>query len=319
MAATQANDKVATRVPEGAPDFSIVIVNFNGETLLRDCLRSLRETRGLLGLEVILVDNASRDTSVATARTEWPGVVLLQQSRNVGYVPANNVGLRRATGRYAMFLNNDTVLHPGCLQELLSFLDGHPEVGAASVQILNPDGSDQGTARRFPSVLNGVFGRRSVLTRLFPNNRWSRRYMLGRHQTGTDPFEVEILSSACMVVRTALANQLGGMDEAFTLYWVDAELCSRVRRLGYKVYCVPRARLTHFEGQGGSTKTWRQRFRATIAFHRDAYFAYVKVHRLLSWNARALMAAALLSGRAAMVMLLLVIRPWRATTSGGKN
>src|SRR5262249_5130595 len=159
-------------------------------------------------------------------------VQLLPQVRNLGYVPANNVGLRESTGRYVMFLNNDTELLPGCLSNLACFLDERPDVGAASPQILNPDGTDQGCARRFPSPLNGLSGGRSVLTRLFPNNRWSTRFMVGRHHQGDEPFEVEILSAACLVVRTDVALSLGGMDEDFQLYWVCAEMCARVRAAG---------------------------------------------------------------------------------------
>jgi N-acetylglucosaminyl-diphospho-decaprenol L-rhamnosyltransferase len=301
------------------PDLSIIIVNMNSSSFLGPCLASIRETKGSLDVEVILIDNGSTDDSVEVTKREWPSVVLLEQGKNIGYVPANNVGLRVATGRIAMLLNNDTLVQEGCLQHIVEFADRTEDAGIISPAIFNPDGSDQGTARRFPTLANGLFGRRSILTRLFPRNRWTRRYMVGRHQAGDMPFEVEIISSACLVAPTSLLKQVGGMDEAFRLYWVDAELCSRIRSMGYKVYSIPRAKLIHFEGLGGSTKTFRQKCRSTIAFHRDAYLAYTKVHHLGPFHPGTWMVAAILTTRASLLMLLQLLRPWKPVSSGGRN
>ena len=152
------------------PDFSIVIVNINAAKLLRACLDSIEATRADITVQTIVVDNGSTDASLSMLQSEYPNVVSLPQGRNIGYVPANNIGMRSATGRYMMYLNHDTELRPGCLQALAAFLDANPRVGAISGKIMNPDGSDQGVARRFPSLMNGLFGRRSVLTKWFPNN-----------------------------------------------------------------------------------------------------------------------------------------------------
>lgn len=301
------------------PDLSIVIVNYNGAYWLGRLLPTMRKATRRTRTELILVDNMSSDDSVNIARRLFPDLIVLRQVRNLGYVAANNEGLSHATGRYVMFLNSDTQLDSECLTQLVAFLDRHPQVGAAGPDILNPDGSDQGTARRFPTVVNAIFGRRSLLARCFPNNPWSRRQMIGRHRANDEPFDVEILSSACLVVRRALALELGGMDEDFQLYWVDAELCSRIRDTGYRVCCVPRAKLVHYEGEGGSTRTLRQRFRTTVGFHQDAYYAYVKVKHLRGIHPLSLFAAAALSVRASCLMLVQLARPGRATSSGGRN
>ena len=301
------------------PDFSIVIVNWNGVDFLRACLRSILADSAGLSVETIVVDNGSIDGSVEEASRIHPGVVVLPQGRNLGYVPANNIGLTAATGRFTMFLNNDAELRPGCLSTLRDFLDVHADVGAAGGQILNPDGTDQGCARRFPTFMNGIFGRRSVLTRLWPNNPWAWRYMLGRHHLSDEPFEVDLLSVACLVMRTDLCKELGGMDESFTLYWVESELLGRLRRMGYKIYCVPRAKIIHHEGKGGSTKTFRQRCRMTFAFNRDAYLAYTKYHQLSRWSLKRVFAALALSTRAGLLMGLQLLRPTRPTSSGGRN
>lgn len=301
------------------PDFSIVIVNLNAAAFLSECLESIEATRADVTCQVILVDNGSKDNSLQVARERMPDICILPQASNVGYVPANNIGLRSATGRYVMFLNNDTRLLPGCLSELRSFLDSSPGAGVVSPQILNEDGTDQGCARSFPSVMNGLFGRRSLLTRVFPRNRWSRRYMVCRNQTGEEPFEVQILSAACLVAPRGLTEQLRGFDEVFRLYWVCAEFCHRVRETGRTAWCVPRARIIHYEGKGGSTKTFRQRCRMTVAFNRDAYLAYIKVYGLGPAHPRRLFAGLALTGRTVALLVLQMLRPAAPTSSGGRN
>jgi hypothetical protein len=298
------------------PDVSVVLVNWNARDMLRACLLSLRKQEGRLRQEWIVVDNGSTDGSAAMLRTEWPEVLLIQPGRNIGYVRANNEGLRHARGRYVFFLNNDTVLDPHALRELVSFLDDRPRAGACSGLILNPDGTDQGCARRLPTVASGLFGRRSPLTRLWPNNPWSRRFMAGWQHEGNDPFEVEILSSAAILMPLPLALELNGMDEEFRLYWVDAELCTRIRRRGFQIWCVPRARITHFEGQGGSTRTFRSRMRSCVAFHRDAYLAFTKIHRWPWWHPGSLLAAGALAARAACLLAVQTLVPRRSTSSG---
>jgi GT2 family glycosyltransferase len=234
-------------------------------------------------------------------------------------VPANNIGLRVAAAPYTMFLNNDTLIYPGALAHLVDWLNAQETAGAVSGQILNADGTDQGTARRFPSMANAIFGRRSLVTRLWPNNPLSRRYMVGRHRLGSEPFEVDILSSACMVVRTAPALAMGGMDEDFQLYWVDAEMCSRFQKRGYRIWCVPDAKIMHYEGQGGSTRTFRQRCRSLVAFHLDAWYAFTKVNSFSLMHPAAWISAALLGTRCGLLAILQLLRPGHSFSSGGKN
>ncbi len=297
------------------PDISIILVNYNAAEMLHACLESIRTTKGDLRVQTILVDNNSKDESLEVAWRECPDIVLLAQKANLGYVKANNVALPYATGEKLLLLNNDTVLLPDCLQLLSEYMDRHPEAGAISPQILNPDGTDQGVARSFPSLMSAMFGRRSALSRWFPGNRWTRRYLIGLHQTGDEPFACEFLSTACLMMRTADAMSIGGLDEEFRHYWVDAELCRRVIELGRTVVCVPRGKLLHFEGQGGSNKSWRRRVNSTLTFHRDAYLAYIKLHRLSGWHPRAWMVAALLAARAALLVATQIVRPGKSTTS----
>ncbi len=297
------------------PDVSIILVNYNAAEMLRACLESIRSTRGSLRVQTILVDNNSKDDSLEVARRECPDIILLEQKTNLGYVKANNVALPYATAEKLLLLNNDTVLLPGCLQVLVDYMDRHPEAGAVSPQILNPDGTDQGVARSYPSFMSALFGRRSALSRWFPENRWTRRYLIGLHHPNDEPFQCEFLSTACLMMKTADARSIGGLDEEFRHYWVDAELCRRVLELKRTVVCVPQGKLLHFEGQGGSNKSWRRRINSTLTFHRDAYLAYTKLHGLRGWHPRAWLAATLLAVRAGLLMAMQMVRPGKSTTS----
>jgi GT2 family glycosyltransferase len=301
------------------PTITILIVNWNAAAYLRDCLRSIRDTIGDISAELLLVDANSTDDSVAVTRELWPAMRLITVPESLGYVKANNVGLKAARGKYTMYLNSDTIVQPGTFQALMEFLNAHPEVAAASGAILNPDGSDQGVIRLFPSIMNGIFGRRSILSRVFPNNPWYRRYMQSRRTDGLEPFDTEMISAASMVVRTELTQEMGGFDERFRFYWVDGELCTRFIQRGYRVCCVPRARVIHYEGKGGSTSTFKKRLQMNVAFNHGAYLAYVSYHQLGPLDPRRLAVKSILMARMAALALLQFLRPGKATSSGGTN
>lgn len=301
------------------PALTILIVNWNAASYLNDCLRSVLATIGDVSAELIVVDANSTDNSPAIVKSLWPSAKVITVDEDVGYVRGNNLGLKQARGRYTMFLNSDTVIHPGAFHELIRFLDEHPEVGAVSGAILNPDGSDQGVVRRFPTFMNGIFGRRSLVSRVFPNNRWYRRYMQSRQEQGAEPFRTEILSACSMVVRTSLVRAMGGMDERFRFYWVDAELCGRIARRGFQIFCVPRARIMHHEGKGGSTSTFAKRLKMNVAFHRGAYLAYVEFRQLREYDPRRLFAKFILTARMILLLGAQFLRPSKATSSGGRN
>jgi GT2 family glycosyltransferase len=313
------NQARVSGMTERAPANTILIVNWNSASYLNACLRSILGSLGGLSAELVLVDGSSTDNSVAVVTELWPSAKVIRVPELLGYVRGNNVGLKQARGRYTMLLNSDTVIYPGAFEHLVGFMDQHPEVGAASGRILNADGSDQGVIRRFPSIMNGIFGRRSWLSRLFPNNRWYRQYMQSRREHSLEPFPTEILSACSMVVRTALVRELGGMDERFRFYWVDAELCCRLARHGHKVFCVPRALVMHDEGKGGSTSSFAKRLKMNLAFNHDAYLAYTEYHQLGKWDARRLLAKLMLTTRMLLLIGAQLLHPSRATSSGGAN
>lgn len=291
-------------------DLSILIVNFNTRDLLSACLRSVAATVRRHTWEVIVADNASADGSVAMLRRDWPEVKVIETGANLGFARANNKALAVAQGRYLLLLNSDTEVLPDALDELVGFMDAHPAAGVAAPHLLNSDLTDQGTARAFPSPLAVLFGRKSLLTRLFPDNPWSQRYLVGRQHRGNEPFRVDWVSGACLMVRREAVERAGPLDEQFFMYWEDADWCRRIGNAGYAVYCVPSARVVHHEGQSSKG---RSAF-LVVVFHRSVYHYFTKHHAPQRLHPLRLLAAAGLTGRA--LSIIAADRVTRALASG---
>jgi GT2 family glycosyltransferase len=133
------------------PDLSILIINWNTHDLLANCLEAIQQNQEGLDVEVIVVDNASTDGSQEMVQNRFPDVKLLENQENLGFARANNQGLRKSFGRYIMLLNSDTLLQPGALLAMVSFMDLHLNVGIVGAELLNGDGSLQPSWAKFPS------------------------------------------------------------------------------------------------------------------------------------------------------------------------
>ena len=285
-------------------DLSVLIVTFNSRPFVGQCIDAVESTVREHTFEIIVVDNDSSDGTAELVRRRSPGIAVIEMGRNAGFSAANNCAFQASSGKYVVLLNGDAVALPGSLDTLVRFLDEHPAAGVAAPRLENPDGSDQGTARAFPTPAAALFGRRSPLTRAFPRNRYSRRYLSGRDREGGRPFEVDWVSGACLVIRRAVSNDIGGLDERFFMYWEDADLCRRVKESGRAVWCVPGARVVHAEGS--SRRGWPAP--QIRHFHRSAYRYYAKHH--LGGRRRVLrpIAASVLAGRAAVVITREAVR-----------
>ncbi len=239
---------VEPRADGGLPDLSVIVVTFNSRRHIGACLEALPSALTRHRFEVLVVDNASSDGTPDVVRSTFPDVLLIETGANLGFTRANNRGIAHARGRNVLVLNPDTVADPGSLERLVDLLDADETVGIAAPQLLNLDRSDQGTARAFPTPAAALLGRRSPLTRLWPNNRWSRRYLVGRQQSDREAFPVDWVSGACLMMRHDLARRTNGFDESFFMYWEDADWCRRIKDRGYQVVCEPRAKVVHDEG-----------------------------------------------------------------------
>jgi GT2 family glycosyltransferase len=298
------------------PDLSVLIVSYNTCDLLARCLASLPKACAEHTYEVIVADNASADGSVGMLRRDWPGVAVVEMGSNTGFARATNRAMAQAQGHHMLLLNSDTEALPGSLDVLIAFLEATPSTGVVAPQLLNADLTDQGTARAFPTAASALFGRKALLTRVFPQNRWAQRYMIGWQRRGTAPFRVDWVSGACLMMPRAVVERVGLLDEGFFMYWEDADWCRRILRAGLSVYCVPEARVVHHEGQservfGGEAPRRKpgRPPRLVWIFHQSAYRYFVKHHAPQAWNPLRPIAAAALAGRAALIIATNELRP----------
>ena len=273
---------------------AVIIVSYNTRELLAACLESLARELGepgqsllptpySLAASVLVVDNVSGDGSAAMVAQRFPWVHLLTPGVNLGFAAGNNLALRalgfkpradeaprsaavfdattvQATPDgppdYALLLNPDTVVQPGALSTLVQFLQTHPRAGIAGARLSYPDGQFQHSAFRFPGLAQtalDLFPPRGRLARVMEtrlNGRYPRALYLGQ-----TPFEVETLLGACLLVRREAIEAAGLLDEGFFMYAEELDWCRRIWRAGWRLYCVPTARITHCEAQ--STRQFR--------------------------------------------------------------
>ena len=235
----------------------IVIVSYKSAALTVDCLRSVaaeRETSPLR-LRCVVIDNASGDAPVvaeAIADNGWQGWArVVVAPRNGGFAYGNNLGLKELErdGRvdFVHLLNPDTVLRAGAVDALIDFLGAHPKAGIAGGIFENGDGSEWAIAFRFPTLLSEIEQgvKLGFVSRLLARSRVSMRM-------GSTSAQVDWVAGASMMIRREVFSRIGGLDEAFFLYFEETEFCHRAKAAGFEVWYVPASRVVHIAGQ--STK-----------------------------------------------------------------
>jgi GT2 family glycosyltransferase/lipopolysaccharide/colanic/teichoic acid biosynthesis glycosyltransferase len=232
-------------------DLSVIIVNYNVRQFLESALASIaRAMEGVQG-EVFVVDNASDDGSAEMVRTKFPDVRLIQNAENLGFASANNLALRRATGKFLLLINPDTIVQEDTLHVMLRFFTENPDVGLAGCKILNPGGTFQLACRRsFPTPWV-AFTKIVGLSALFPSSRLFGRYNL-TYLSPDETYEVDAVSGSFMMMRREAYERVGDLDESFFMYGEDLDWCYRVGEAGFKVYYVHSTKVVHFKGE--STK-----------------------------------------------------------------
>jgi GT2 family glycosyltransferase len=234
---------------------SIVIVSWNTRALLAACLSSVREAAHEVDgrLEVVVVDNASRDGSPEMVHEQFPEVVLVRNTVNVGFAAANNQAIRRTRGQYVLLLNPDTEGRPGFLGTLVGFLDAHPRAGAVGPRVNGGRGEHQVSCYPLPTL-----GRE--LWRLLHLDRFSPRgsYPASLFEA-TTPQQVESILGACLLVRRHALEATGLLDEQFFIYTEEIDLCRRLQDHGWQLYWVPQALIIHYGG-ASTTQVGRPMF-----------------------------------------------------------
>jgi N-acetylglucosaminyl-diphospho-decaprenol L-rhamnosyltransferase len=258
---------------------SVVIVNYFSEELAARCIRSILEAEPatVRNMEFTIVDNGSKE--------DWgplleglPNVSLIDCGANTGFASAANRGIRAARSEYVLLINPDSRVCLGAISRAVAFMQDPVN---RTVAILGPKVYDdmaarsvQPSARSFPGLAQALFGRHSLLTRLWPSSPWSRRYF--KSDSGcTSPTRVDWVSGCCMLIRSSLFEQIGMLDERYFMYFEDVDLCRRAWAKGWEVAYFPEAEIIHQIGASSRLRPMRM----IAELHRSAWIYYTKFSR----------------------------------------
>jgi len=273
-------------------DLAIVIVSWNVRGLLEACLTSVYESlqgSNLRG-EVWVVDNASTDGSAEMVQERFPQARLMANETNVGFAAANNQALR-AMGfasaedhdlpRYVLLLNPDTQVLDDALATMVRFLDENPQAGVAGAKLLYPDGRLQHSAFAFPTLVQAFFDFFPLHYRLL-NSRLNGRYPRRLYEQG-EPFPIDYPLGAALMARGEAIQEVGLLDERFFIYCEEIDWCTRMKKAGWGIYCVPRAEVVHHEAKS----TGQVRGEMFVALWRSRYLLFEKHYsRFYQWAVR---------------------------------
>lgn len=230
---------------------SIVIVNYNVEHFLEQCLFSVRKAIANIEAEVYVVDNNSVDGSLKMLAEKFPEVKVIANKDNVGFSRANNQAIRISTGEYVLLLNPDTVVEDDTFTKTIEFMDSHPDAGGLGVKMVDGKGRFLPESKRGLPTPATAFYKMFGLAKLFPHSKRFASYYMG-HLDNDEINEVEILSGAFMLMRRETLDKCGLLDETFFMYGEDIDLSYRIILAGYKNYYYPKTRIIHYKGE--STK-----------------------------------------------------------------
>lgn len=230
---------------------SVIIVNYNVQHFLEQCLHSVMKAAQKVETELFVVDNNSVDGSVSMVREKFPNVHLIENKKNTGFSYANNQAIRISKGEYVLLLNPDTVVEEDTFEKVIAFMNSHPDAGGLGVKMLDGKGNFLPESKRGLPTPSVAFYKIFGLSRIFPRSKTFGKYHLGfldKDQT----HEIEILSGAFMLMRKSVLDKVGLLDETFFMYGEDIDLSYRILLGGYKNYYYPGTRIIHYKGE--STK-----------------------------------------------------------------
>ncbi|MCU1491531.1 MAG: glycosyltransferase [Acidimicrobiaceae bacterium] len=251
-----------------------VVVNYEAGEALLECVASLRAA-GVS--EIVVVDNGSRDGSLAELAAADPIVRLIPNGRNLGYGQAVNRGAAPLEAPYLLVCNPDLRLDPAAPARLAAVLEANSDVAIAAPLVLRPDGERYPSARAFPNY--GTALAHALLAQFWPGNRWSRHYR--RDAAGVDEQDVDWVSGACFLVRRCAFESVGGFDPRYFMYVEDLDLCWRLHRAAWRVRYVPSARVVHEQGRSTSRRPYRMLVAHHVSTWRFARRRAVGSERLL--------------------------------------
>lgn len=249
-------------------DLSVIIVNWNTVTLLRNCLYTVYEKVSDISFEVIVVDNASEDDSAAMVRDQFPEANLIVNDSNLGFASANNIGIMASKGRHILLLNSDTLVLDDVIQNSVAYLDQNKNCAAMGCKVLNQDCTIQPSTSLFPGV-------KPLILQTLGLDRLGFLPALQRYRVkNIDPAavnRVETISGCYLMVKKAVIDQIGGLDEDFFFFGEETDWCERLRQHGHELHYAPVGQIIHLGGGSSRPLKYTRDLmltQATVRLHR---------------------------------------------------
>ncbi len=238
-------------------DLSIVIVTYNSEDLILECLDSIFETCKKNSFEVVISDNSPTDATkkiIEKNKKNFPNLTFIYNNENLGFSRANNVGIKKTTGDYVLFLNPDMKVYGNTLDGMVEFMRKNKDAGAATcyVELLTRK-LDDSSHRGFPTPWRSL-AYFTGLSKIFPQSK----FFAGYNMTYLDlskTHEIDALAGSFMLIPRTIGEKLKWWDEDYFFYGEDIDFCFRIRQLGYKIYFVPGFRALHYKGVSSGIKS----------------------------------------------------------------
>lgn len=265
---------------------SVIILNYNTAGLLKSCLAAVLASTGFEGkeLEAIVVDNNSSDNSVEMVKNDFPDVKLIGNKKNLGFSAGNNVGIKKAGGKYLLLLNSDTLVEPDALMAILKVMENDQSIGAATCLLQTADGKiDPASHRGFPTPWNAL-SYFVGLEKLFSKTR-----LFGGYHQGWKNFkashEVDCISAAFMMVFDEVIDKVGLLDERFFMYGEDIDWCLRIKKAGFKILFYPGVKTLHLKRQSGREQSRDKDLRKkTQTMFMDSMWQFYEKHYFAKYS-----------------------------------
>jgi len=234
-------------------DVSIIIVNYNTQNLLRNCLNSIFEKTAGIKFEIIVVDNNSSDNSVNMLEEEFGRVKLVKSSENLGFGRGNNLGLEQAQGKYILFLNSDCELINNAIKIMFDFMEKNQNCGACGGNLFDENKNYNMAAGNQGYLKDKIIT--STLLKLIFRKRYNEIRYFEENFDRTKIAEVGFIIGADLMIKKSVLDQIGSFDQRFFFYFEEVELQHRILKAGYKIFFIPQAEIYHFEGKSSDNST----------------------------------------------------------------
>lgn len=270
-------------------DVSIIVANWNGENIIRDCLNSIYDKTKGVEFEIIVVDDCSIDKSIELIKSEFPDVLLIRNPINLGFAKTNNLGVKFAKGKYIFLLNNDTILKNNALKIFFDFMESNPFVAVCGGTLFHPDGRRQLSYGNFPSFSEAMMGA-FMLPELLPDASWIKRKGITPNKHIKLPIEVDYITGADFFIRKSIIDKFGLFDESFEAYCEETDLCFRIQKARkWKIFYLPSSEITHlFSYSYDSIKekkiiTQCHSYKLFLEKHHRKFYSFI-VRLLYAWQ-----------------------------------